>query len=83
MPDEKFDTNLMRFVAAELYFLVGMQAAKDMFDKSYCSLGLQEKAAVDQWVLSTVGGNFQTLTTEFLRDSVRQQPQGQSSPTKP
>jgi deoxyxylulose-5-phosphate synthase len=48
MAEEKFSDNLLRAIAAELHFLNGMTAAREMFGKSYFSLGLSEKIAVDQ-----------------------------------
>jgi len=67
MPDDNFQTNLGRLIAAELYFLVAMTAAREMLGKSYFSLGAAEKIAVDQAVFGSVGGNYQTLTAEFLK----------------
>jgi hypothetical protein len=50
MAEENFDTNLLRWISAELYFLLGMQAAREMFGKSYFSLGAGERIAVDNAV---------------------------------
>jgi hypothetical protein len=66
MPDDPYDTDLMKWIAAELYFLAGMYAAREMYGKSYFSLGAVEKGAVDQIVLGQVGSNFQALTPELL-----------------
>jgi hypothetical protein len=74
--DLGFDTNLMRFVAAQLHFLLGMTAAREMFEKSYFALGISEKAAVDQIVTANVAGNFQALTPAFLAAQPAQQPVG-------
>lgn len=76
MPDEKFETNLLKMIAAELYFLVGLQAAREMYGKSYFSLGAAEKLIVDQVVLAQVGGNYRTLTPEALRAQTTQQAMG-------
>jgi hypothetical protein len=66
MAEEKFSDNLLRAIAAELHFLSGMTAAREMFGKSYFSLGIGEKGAVDQAVFGMVAANFQTLTAESL-----------------
>jgi hypothetical protein len=57
MAEEKFSDNLMRMVAAELHFLSGVFAAREMFGKSYFVLGAVEKTAVDQTVLAAIQGN--------------------------
>jgi hypothetical protein len=36
---ETFDTQLAKLIAAELFFLLGMHAARDLFEKSYFALG--------------------------------------------
>jgi hypothetical protein len=46
--DELFSENLLRAIAAELHLLNGMTAAREMFGKSYFSLGAGEQAAVNQ-----------------------------------
>jgi hypothetical protein len=74
MPEEKFETNLLKVIAAELYYLLGLQAAREMYGKSYFSLGVGEKAAVDQAVLGAVGGNYNSITPEFLKGQQAQQP---------
>jgi hypothetical protein len=81
MAEEKFSDNLLRAIAAELHFLNGMTAAREMFAKSYFSLGLSEKIAVDQAVLGMVAANYQTLTAESLAAQQSQQPMGFRAPT--
>jgi hypothetical protein len=76
MADEIFSENLMRVIAAELHLLNGMTAAREMFGKSYFSLGIGEKAAVDQAVTGMIGGNYQGLTPEALVSQATQQPMG-------
>ena len=66
MTDEKFQLNLLRLVAAETFFLCSLNASREMYGKSYFSLGVAEKQAVDQQVLSQIGGNFQSLTPEWF-----------------
>jgi hypothetical protein len=66
MPDDKFETNLSRLIAAELYVLLGLQTSREMFGKSYFALGISEKQVVDQTVFGQVGANYQSLTPEML-----------------
>jgi hypothetical protein len=66
MAEENFDTNLLRWISAELYFLLGMQAAREMFGKSYFSLGAGERIAVDNAVGPSVKGNYQATTPDLL-----------------
>jgi hypothetical protein len=61
-----FDTRLLKWIASELYFLAGMNAAREMYAKSYFSLGEGEKRAVDSAVWSQISGNFQQLTPQLL-----------------
>jgi len=79
MADETFDTNLLRWIAAELYFSLGMQASREMFGKSYFSLGVDEKIAVNAAVGETVRGNYQGMTADFL---VRQDPAAKNQAPK-
>ena len=81
MAEEKFSDNLMRAITAELLFLNGMTAAREMFGKSYFSLGTGEKVAVDQAVLSMIAGNYQMLTAEFLAAQKASEPMGFRTPT--
>jgi hypothetical protein len=80
MPDDSYETNLLRAIAAELYFLAGLNAAREMFGKSYFALVAGEKASVDQAVLAQVGTNYQALTPEFLKGQATQPKVGFSQP---
>jgi hypothetical protein len=81
MPEEIFETNIMRFIAAQLYFSVTMQAAREMYGKSYFSLGVVEKADLDQLVFGAIAANYQAVTPEKLRTQTVQQPAGFQVPT--
>lgn len=76
MPDETFSDNLLRAIVAELHFLNVQTAAREMFGKGYFSLGLGEKAALDQAVLGAIGGNYVGITPEWLAGQQAQQPMG-------
>ena len=80
MARESFDTNLMKVIAAELYFIAGMQAAREMYSKSYFALGGPEKVAVDQAVVTHVGTNFQNLVPELFQGQSFQQAVGFQAP---
>ena len=67
MPEEKFDTNLLRMIAAELHLLSGLHVARDLFGKSYFALGTGEKIAVDQAVVGMLGANYQWITADMLK----------------
>ena len=83
MADDKFELNLLKMVAAEIYFSLGMQAAREMYGKSYFSLGVAEKVAVDQMVHQSVTANFQALTPDFVMFQTVQKPVGFQNPTVP
>jgi hypothetical protein len=76
MAEENFNTNLMRMIAGQLHCLLAMTAAREMFGKSYFSLGLAEKGAVDQTVNGIAAGNFQAITPAFLTGQQAQQTVG-------
>ena len=72
MPDDNFDTNLLRMIAAELHYQTVMQVAREMYGKSYFSLGVGERQIVDQNTFGQVAANFQALTPEFLAQTKTQ-----------
>lgn len=66
MAEEKFETNLLRFIAAETLVSVLIQVSREMFGKSYFSLSAAEKAAVDQTATTTIGANYQQILPQYL-----------------
>ncbi len=76
MAEEDFLTNVARMIAAELFFLASMQAAREMYGKSYFAVGVVEKAAVDQAVLAMIAGNYQAVTAENLQKQTAPQAAG-------
>jgi hypothetical protein len=79
MADEShvnFHDNLLRMLAAQLHFSNAMTAAREMFGRSYFSLGAAEKVAVDQAVFGATAGNFQAITPEFLSGHHAPHPMG-------
>lgn len=82
MAEEKFSDNLMRAIYAQLLFQSGLLAAREMYGKSYFSLGIGEKAAVDQAVIGMVASNYQNTTAEMLAGQKTQEPMGFRAPTE-
>jgi hypothetical protein len=83
MAQEDFLTNVARMIAASAFSLVSMQAARDMYGKSYFALGVGEKMAVDQVVFALVAANFQAVTPENLaRQTTQPQAGFQVQPPK-
>ena len=64
--DEQFSQNLLKMIFAENYFLASLNASREMFGKSYFSLGVSEKQSVDQTVWNSIYGNYQSITPEML-----------------
>jgi hypothetical protein len=81
MPTDSFDANLLRMIAAELWFSNRLQAAREFFGKSYLSLSGAEKASVDQLVLGAIGADYQAITPDWLQTQKAQQPLGFQAPT--
>lgn len=63
---ERFEINLLKIIAAEIYFLASMNASREMYGKGYFSLGIGEKTVVDQAVWQNIGANFQGITPDLL-----------------
>jgi hypothetical protein len=84
---DNFDTNLMRFIAASFYLSLSLQASREMFGKSYFSLGVGERAIVDQALQTTVAANYQAVTPEYLKGTTPAtagfQAPGQAVPSVP
>jgi hypothetical protein len=78
---DDYQSNLTKFMAAQMHFLIGMQTARELFGKSYFSLGAVEKAAVDKVALDHVAANYHVLTPEYLASQKAQQGVGFQVPT--
>jgi hypothetical protein len=78
MADAQFGEDLQRVIVSQLFFLNAMTAAREMYGKSYFSLGIGEKAAVDQAVFANVQSNFQSVTPQLIQNLTPAQP-----PTSP
>ena len=81
----EYASNLLRWNASVAYAHFGLSVAREMFGKSYFSLGIQEKAAVDNAAFGMVAGNYQYLTSQNLTTPAVPSPVGfqMSSPTPP
>ena len=83
--EDQFTQNLLRGVLAHFMLTTAMNAAREIFGKSYFSLGQPEKAAVDQMVRAFVGTYYHAITPEFLAEQQQHAPIGfgtSSPPTK-
>ncbi len=67
--DEQFGQNLLRLLCAENFFSVAMLASREMYGKSYFSLGEAEKRALDQTVLNSISANYFALVPEWFGSS--------------
>jgi len=89
----EFDTNLLRMIAAELWFSNRLQVARDLFGRGYLSLSPTEKGVVEQTVFGVLGADYNLITAEWLQAQKAQQAMGfqapigtaqaQTSPTPP
>lgn len=82
MTNKEFDTSLLRFIATGTYISVLMQVSRELFSKSYFSLSVAEKTAVEQTANTTIGANYQQLTPEYLWGQPRN-PVGFEGPKAP
>lgn len=76
MEDQKFALNLLRLVGAQLALQNGLTIAREMFGKSYFSLGVGERMAVDHAQFQMTAANYQMITPEFLEGQQAKQPMG-------
>lgn len=74
--EDDFYLNLLKMIAANSHFQTVLLASREMFGRSYFSLGPAEKAAVDQAVIGHVGSNYGAITPEFLAGPGMSQPVG-------
>ena len=78
-----FMRDVMKMIAAELYFLASMQGARELLGKSYFVLSAVEKTAVDQAVLGGIGGNYRQITPAILKAQTAQGSVGFQAPAGP
>lgn len=69
---DKSIENLLRFTGATVYSHLCLQAAKDLFGRSYYQLSLEEKTAVNGTVNNQVQANTVGLTPELLQGWLNQ-----------
>jgi hypothetical protein len=74
--DPQFALNVMRMIAGSIYYQCALATSREMFGRGYLSLGVGEKAVVDQAVFAHVSSNYQALTLEFLAAQQAKQPMG-------
>jgi hypothetical protein len=74
--EDQFTQNLLRALLAHFMLANAMTAAREVFGKSYFSLGLPEKAAVDQMVRAFVGGDYHAITPGYLAEQQPHPPMG-------
>jgi hypothetical protein len=72
---ELFTDNLLRMIGAVLYQILLHQTAREMFGKSYPSLGVAEKLSLEQTVFQLVALSYQAITPESLRSQQQHKPQ--------
>jgi hypothetical protein len=65
--NDDFSINLMRLIAAQQFYMAALQTSREMFGKSYFSLGTQEKNSVDQTMLQNIGANYQQINADTLK----------------
>ncbi len=84
-PDNaEYTVRLIRWTASVAYAQFGLGVAREMFGKSYFSLGSHEKTAVDNAAFGMVAGNFQFLTAQNLTTPAATTPVGfQMTPPMP
>jgi hypothetical protein len=80
MAEEIFSENLMRMVAAELHLLNTMTVSREMYGRGYFSLGVGERAIVDQTAVNTIAAHYRDITPQFLAAQQVPQPMGFVTP---
>lgn len=80
MPEELFSDNLLRMISAVLYQILTQQTAREMFGRSYMSLGAAEKVTLDQTVFQFVASSYQAITPDTIRTQQQHKPQAGFQP---
>jgi hypothetical protein len=80
MPAESFSDNLLRMIGAVLYQILTQQTAREMFGKSYISLGVAEKVTLDQTVFQFVAATYESITPDKLKSQQQQKAQAGFQP---
>lgn len=73
---DDFQTSIIRMIAAEMHYQSALLTSREMFGKSYFSLGAAEKIAVDQAVSGFVGSNYRDITPAYLGQTENRQAAG-------
>ena len=71
--DEKFSENLLRMIGAGVVSSTALVASREMFGRSYFSLGVAERQILDAAALQMIIGNYHSLTAESLANLGGQQ----------
>ncbi len=61
MGTEHPEVDLLRLLVAEIWFALSMKASRELYGRSYFSLGMGERFALDNTVASMVGANYFAL----------------------
>lgn len=77
MPEEDFQSNLLKMIAASAYSGFCLAASRELFGKSYYALGLVEKEACDRTALGQVLTNYREITPALLSNAPQQEAQKQ------
>ncbi len=72
MKNNEYSENLLRLIASCVYSSLFLQASREMFGRSWYSLGAAEQQAIIQAVTAQVGYNMNFLTLEVLKKTLGQ-----------
>jgi hypothetical protein len=72
MAYESPEIDLIRLLIAEIWLGISMKAARELYGRSYFSLGVMEKFALDQSLATIVAGHYCALTPQFAKSRPRQ-----------
>ena len=78
----EFQVNLLRAIAAHLNVLSTLQTAREMFGKSYFSLGAEERKAAEKAQYELILSHYYGVTHEVLANAPRTEPIGFCPPTE-
>lgn len=74
MLHENREIDLMRLLIAEIWLGISMKVARELYGRSYFSLGMIEKSVLDQTVASLVATHYYALATTLPQQPAISQP---------
>jgi len=71
MGHQNLEVDLLRLLVAEVWLAISMKASHELYGRSYFSLGVGERVALDHMLAAMVGATYSDITPALLRPQPR------------